>query len=76
MPRLPLPFPSIVAASRNDPLGRIERVQQLALDWDSRFVDLGDVGHLNLASGYGEGPRAEQFIRELVTDSVTEARAA
>ena len=76
VPRLPLPFPSIVAASRNDPLGRIERVQQLALDWGSRFVDLGDVGHLNPASGYGEWPRAEEFIRELATDSVTEARAA
>ena len=65
VPRKPLPFPSIVAASRNDPLGRFERVSGLARDWGSSLVDLGEVGHLNPASGYGEWPQAEQFIREL-----------
>lgn len=65
VPREPLPFPSIVAASRNDPLGRFERVAELARAWGSRFVDLGEVGHLNPASGYGEWPRAEEFIRDL-----------
>ena len=71
VPREPLPFPSIVAASRNDPLGRFERVEQLARDWGSRFVDLGEVGHLNPASGYGAWPRAEEFIDELSTHSQT-----
>jgi predicted alpha/beta hydrolase family esterase len=75
VPRQRLPFPSIVAASRNDPLGRIERVEQLARGWGSRFVDLGEVGHLNPASGYGEWPRAEEFIRELAAVSAT-AKAA
>ncbi len=65
VPRERLPFPSIVAASRNDPLGRIERVAELAGAWGSRFVDLGEVGHLNPASGFGEWPQAEQFIHEL-----------
>ncbi len=65
VPRSRLPFPSIVAASRNDPLGRFERVAELARDWGSRLVDLGDVGHLNPASGYGEWPRAEAIIDEL-----------
>jgi predicted alpha/beta hydrolase family esterase len=65
VPRERLPFPSIVAASRNDPLGRIERVAELAEAWGSRFVDLGDFGHLNPASGFGEWPQAEQFIGEL-----------
>jgi predicted alpha/beta hydrolase family esterase len=76
VPRMPLPFRSIVAASRNDPLGRIERVEQLARDWGSRFVDLGEVGHLNPASGYGKWPQAEAFIRELANENNTEARAA
>ena len=67
---------SIVAASRNDPLGRIERVEKLARDWGSRFVDLGEVGHLNPASGYGKWPQAEAFIRELANENNTEARAA
>jgi predicted alpha/beta hydrolase family esterase len=37
----------------------------LAHAWGSRLVDLGNVGHLNPASGYGPWPRAEAFIREL-----------
>ncbi len=65
VPRAPLPFPSIVAASRNDPLGRIERVAELARAWGSRFDDLGEVGHLNPASGFGVWPRAESYITEL-----------
>ena len=76
MPRQPLPFPSIVAASRNDPLGRFERVAELARDWGSRFVDLGEVGHLNPASGFGEWPQAAVFIRELALNGRNEVRAA
>jgi uncharacterized protein len=64
-PRARLPFPSIVAASTNDPLGRFERVAELAAAWGSRLVDIGAVGHLNPAAGFGEWPRAEEFIREL-----------
>ena len=67
MPRDRLPFPSIVAASRNDPLARFERVADLGRDWGSRLVDLGEVGHLNPASGFGVWPRAEAFIDELAT---------
>jgi serine hydrolase len=65
VPRTPLPFPSIAAASRNDPLGRFERVAEMARAWGSQFVDLGEVGHLNPASGFGEWPAAEEFIQEL-----------
>jgi predicted alpha/beta hydrolase family esterase len=64
-PRSPLPFPSIVAASTNDPLGRYERVAEQASAWGSRLVNIGAVGHLNPAAGYGEWPRALEFIREL-----------
>lgn len=66
IPRTPLPFPSIVGASRNDPLARFERVEQMARDWGSRLVDLGEVGHLNPAAGFGEWPMAEKLIHELV----------
>ncbi|GAA3367475.1 alpha/beta hydrolase [Streptomyces sannanensis] len=69
VPRTPLPFPSIVAASTNDPLADFARVAGLARVWGSRLVDLGPVGHLNPAAGYGEWPRAEELIRELVRAS-------
>jgi predicted alpha/beta hydrolase family esterase len=65
VPRERLPFPSIVAASRNDPLGAYDRVTELARSWGSRLVDLGEAGHLNPASGFGEWPRADELIREL-----------
>jgi len=67
VPRGPLPFPSIVAASHNDPLARFERVVELASAWGSRLVDLGEVGHLNPASGFGPWPRGEALIAELAT---------
>ncbi|MBR0801316.1 serine hydrolase family protein [Bradyrhizobium jicamae] len=65
VPRDALPFHSIVAASRNDPLARYERVDALARSWGSKLVDLGEVGHLNPASGFGEWPQATSFISEL-----------
>ena len=72
VPRQPLPFPSIVAASRNDPLAGFERVAELAEGWGSRVVDLGEVGHLNPASGYGEWPRAEGLIEVLAASRLAE----
>ena len=65
VPRSRLPFPSLVALSRNDPLGRFERVAALGRDWGSECVDVGEVGHLNPASGFGEWPQAEAFIAQL-----------
>jgi predicted alpha/beta hydrolase family esterase len=65
IPRQRLPFPSILAASTNDPLSDPTRVRAMADAWGSRWRDLGPVGHLNPASGYGPWPEAERLIREL-----------
>ncbi len=65
VPRQRLPFRSIVAASRNDPLASYERCAELAENWGSELVDLGTVGHLNPASGYGPWPPALDFIEQL-----------
>lgn len=65
VPRARLPFPSLVAASRNDPLASFGRVQELAAQWGSELVDLGEVGHLNPASGYGPWPMASELIARL-----------
>ncbi len=64
-PRTRLPFPSLVAASENDPLAAIDRVRELARDWGSAFVNAGAVGHLNPASGFGPWPRAHELVRSL-----------
>lgn len=65
MPRTRLPFPSILASSDNDPLCSKERAAELAGLWGSRVVDLGGVGHLNPAAGYGPWPMAEALIDSL-----------
>ncbi|WP_166362104.1 RBBP9/YdeN family alpha/beta hydrolase [Pseudomonas akapageensis] len=65
LPGTPLPFPSIVAASSNDHLASLEAVTRMARNWGSELVNLGAVGHLNPAAGYGEWPQAEAFIRTL-----------
>ena len=65
LPRQALPFPSIVAASTNDPLGDFARVSQLAEAWGSKVVNIGAVGHLNPASGFGEWPEAQALIYQL-----------
>jgi len=65
IPRSPLPFPSLLAASRNDPLCAFARAQALALDWASALEDLGEVGHLNPTAGFGIWPQALELIGRL-----------
>ncbi|MFQ6225756.1 RBBP9/YdeN family alpha/beta hydrolase [Nocardia sp. NPDC002869] len=76
IPRRQLSFPSIVAASTTDPLAAYRRVAGMAEAWGSRLVDLGDVGHLNPASGYGEWPRAQELLDELLAATATGVQAA
>jgi predicted alpha/beta hydrolase family esterase len=67
MPLEPLPFPTVVAASVNDPLARFERVQAMAWAWGAcRLVNIGAVGHLNPASGYGDWPQGMTLLEELL----------
>jgi uncharacterized protein len=76
IPRRPLPFPSILAVSTDDPLGNPVRMRALANAWGSRTRSLGAVGHLNPASGYGEWPQAIELIAELQDGAGHVARAA
>lgn len=43
-PSKPLPFPSILVASRNDRYAAFERLEALARTWGSRFFDAGMPG--------------------------------
>jgi len=65
VPRARLPFPSIVAASRNDPLARFDDVAEMARCWGGRLEDIGEAGHLNPASGHGPWPLAERLVEDL-----------
>ena len=65
LPLEELPFPSVVVASRNDPLARFARVEAFARAWGSRVVDAGRVGHLNPAAGFGPWPMAREILETL-----------
>lgn len=67
IPRRPLPFPTIVVASRNDPLAAFDRVAGLASDWGAALHDAGNVGHLNPAAGYGPWPDGLALLIGLIS---------
>jgi hypothetical protein len=48
-------------------------VRELAADWGSTLVDLGEVGHLNPASGYGRWDRVHALIEQVAHLSSTAA---
>jgi len=65
IPRERLPFRSIVVASRNDPFSDVARAEALAAAWGSRFVDVGEQGHINADAGLGPWPIGERLLTEL-----------
>jgi len=66
IPRFGLPFPSRVVASSDDPYVSIDRARAFAEAWGSDFTDLGPRGHVNTASGFGEWPRGEALLADLL----------
>lgn len=66
VPTGPLPFPSILAASRNDPWIGLHAARRLAKGWGSRFEDLGQAGHLNAETGLGLWPQGQGWLNELI----------
>ncbi len=63
--RQPLPFPSVLLGSRNDPYCSFERAQALAADWGARFVDYGERGHINAESGLGDWAEGRALLQSL-----------
>jgi predicted alpha/beta hydrolase family esterase len=67
--RAPLPFPSILVASADDPWIELARARSLAADWGSHFVDAGAQGHLNAASGLGWWPEGQELLDRVIAAS-------
>ena len=63
--RTAFPFPSIVAASRDDPYIGFDRARRLARIWKSRFVDAGWLGHINADSNIRSWPFGQFLLRQL-----------
>lgn len=70
-----LPFESIVVASTNDPYGSVEFLNRCADQWGSRFISIGEAGHVNADSGLGEWAEGFEILKSLLdqkTGSMTE----
>ncbi|MDB5527889.1 MAG: alpha/beta hydrolase [Devosia sp.] len=66
IPRDPLPFPSMLVASTNDPYCTIDRAVEFATCWGSDFHQAGEAGHINLASGHGPWPEGLLMFTRLM----------
>ena len=78
-PRGPLPFPSVVIASRDDPFCSYEVADEMAAAWGSLLIDAGQSGHLNAASGHGPWPEGtmvfSKFLNRLPLEQPDEGAA-
>lgn len=72
-PRSRLPFSSALVASRTDPFCTPAEARRMARDWGSRFIDAGDAGHINVASGHGEWRAGERLLGGLLQDAARPA---
>ena len=66
-PRDPLPFPSVVIASRNDPFGTYDHADDIAAAWGSLMLDAGEAGHINAESGHGPWPEGTMVFAQFLS---------
>ena len=66
-PRDPLPFPSLVIASRNDSFGSYEHAGDIANAWGSLLVDAGDAGHINTESSHAPWPEGSMVFAQFLS---------
>ncbi|HKT27878.1 RBBP9/YdeN family alpha/beta hydrolase [Dyella sp.] len=69
VPLDPLPCPSIVVASSNDPYSDIAFATQCAHAWGSRLINIGRAGHINAASGLGHWDNGQRMLRSLLIEA-------
>lgn len=62
LPHHALARPSALMASSNDPWLSLPEAARWARRWGSTLVQLGMAGHVNVASGHGPLPAAEQWL--------------
>ena len=68
MPLGPLPFRSILVASENDPYMQLPAAERLARSWGSELVNMGQAGHINVASGHGPWPAGEELLERMLVE--------
>jgi predicted alpha/beta hydrolase family esterase len=69
----PLPFPTKVVASTNDPYMSFARAAELAEAWDADLVNVQACGHINVKAGFGVWRAGEQILDDFL-NSIRSAR--
>jgi hypothetical protein len=59
----PLPFPTVVVASDNDPYGSAEHAAAVAASTGAQLVNVGEKGHINSSSGLDDWPEGWEIFR-------------
>jgi hypothetical protein len=71
LPRDPLPFPSLLLASRTDPHCDFAVAEDLAAAWGARLVDLRESGHVDVDSGHGPWPEGLMTFGKFLVQTAT-----
>jgi len=58
-------FKTIVVASTNDEWVNIHRAEFFAECWGSEFINIGEAGHINTTSGFGEWKAGLEILKIL-----------
>ena len=66
VPMVPFAFRSLVVASTNDPFGSVIHAEHCAKSWGSRFIDIGQAGHINADSGHGEWKDGYALLQQFI----------
>ena len=66
MPLSKINFKTIVVASSNDPWVSLKRAKHFADHWGSELIDIGNAGHINVASGYGKWKQGFEILEKLI----------
>jgi len=65
IPLKKLDFETILVASTNDPWATIEKAELYAQNWGSTIINIGEAGHINDLSGYGEWDEGLKILKTL-----------
>lgn len=66
--RQPLPFPSLVVGSDNDPYCQRARAQGMAQSWGAQWLNLGPAGHINADTPMGDWPQGHALLQTLLKE--------
>ncbi len=75
LPALPLPCPSLLVSSADDPWMAADKASEWGRRWGSELVHAGSLGHINADSGLGDWLAGQGYLQRLVEKAHNERLA-